>query len=650
MHFTLWPGRTGSQGGHAEITWESFLDFVAAPVVAPTKEALEGWSPARFRGHQRARANVERVSAIVIDDDKRGLPLEAAAALWRAFAGLIHTSHSHTPEMPKYRVVLRASRDMTADEYDVVWRAVRSYVAGQGHHVDEAPKDPSRLWFVPAHKADASYGWCELPGAPIDVDAVLSASDKEHQGPDQPRTPSRGGENIGQLTTGSRRAAMAAALRAAWPARGRHEAQLALAGALRSEGFTEAEAVDFLTEVAGDRPKREATCRHTWSRDQGAPLTGWTRLKAFVDPVVVDAARGALGRGADWNADMTRRLAEVSRETDKVSTPPVEGLQAGPFHFNFGNLNAPLPPLSYLIDTLIVRGEVAMLVAHGGSLKTWVAFSLGLAVATGRPWLGRFAVGRGRAAIIDFESGDYEVRRRLKLLGARDEDVGSGLIWSSYPAAKLTDTETWIALAGLNLELLIVDSFNAANPGEDENDARAALLLQCAGKFANATGTTVIVIHHARKGAGGDAREVVRGSTAIFAACDRIFGFFETEARDGGVVTSIVRSVKDGAGRRPSEFQVELSDEHGLRYIDAPIEPKEPADPVEACKPRIIALLRDRADGANQEDLLDALGGRKDRARPILKAALKQLVLANIVVKHTPGKQVFYTLNRSVEV
>ena len=105
-------------------------------------------------------------------------------------------------------------------------------------------------------------------------------------------------------------------------------------------------------------------------------------------------------------------------------------------------------------------------------------------------------------------------------------------------------SRTWIALAALGLELLVVDSFNAASPEADENDARSALMLQHAGRFANATGCTVIFIHHARKGSGGDRRESVRGSTAIFAACDRVFEFDELEKREGGVVLSTMRSTK----------------------------------------------------------------------------------------------------------
>ena len=71
------------------------------------------------------------------------------------------------------------------------------------------------------------------------------------------------------------RVAAAAALGKAWPAGGRHEAQLALAGALLTAKWTDDEAVVFLRavcRVAGDEDaeKRAATVRSTRSKSTRA--------------------------------------------------------------------------------------------------------------------------------------------------------------------------------------------------------------------------------------------------------------------------------------------------------------------------------------------------------------------------------------------
>lgn len=649
MHFTLWPSLTAGEGGYTDVTWADFLGFVASPRVAEDKKALEGWSPIRAKNNRRGAANVEAVSAVVLDDDASGLSTEQVAAVYAGASGVVHTSFSHAPEHPKHRVVLRCSRDMTPDEYPRVWRFVRDAATARGQRLDEAPKDASRFWYVPGRREGGVYDWRELAGQPLDVDAILRQANEPSSTP-TPRSEgsterarvdaSRDQSQPGQLR--DRRAPVAAMLGVAWPAKGRHEAQLALAGALRAEGWPEADALEFLCAVckaAGDedRSKREATIRHTYDRPADAPLTGWTRLKALVDGVVVDAARGALGQAAEWNEATNRRLAELQaaerRQPDL--TPNGDTVKFGPFTFRVGGFDAALPPIKYMIDGLIGRGDVVMLVAHGNSLKTWLAFSIALAVASGRPWLARFAVEKGRVGILDFESDDYEERRRFKLLGASDAAVADRLLREPYPSAKLADVEAWIALAEARLDLLVIDSFNAASSTEDENDARAAAMLHHAGRFANATGCTVIVIHHARKGAGGDPREIVRGSTALFAACDRVFWFPEIEKKGGGIVLSTMRSVKDGAGRAPGDVRVELSDQ-GLRYVDAPDETAEDRPKTEA-ENETWLIERLKRGRMLKADALNLLRGQAEKRR----AAISKLSAGSLIHEYKEGAKVF---------
>jgi hypothetical protein len=311
-----------------------------------------------------------------------------------------------------------------------------------------------------------------------------------------------------------------------------------------------------------------------------------------------------------------------------------------------GGLDADQEPIEFWIDGLIARGDVVMLVAHGNSLKTWLALSFGHAIASGRPWLGKFAAKRGRVAILDYESGEYEIVRRLKLLGVKDAQVEDRLLRSSYSGANLSNPETWLALEEAGLDVIIVDSFNAASDATlDENDARSAMMLKYAGCFAEHTGCIVIVIHHARKGSGGDQREIVRGSTALYAACDRVFKFDEPEKKEGGLVLSTMKSVKDGAGRPPANVRVELSDQ-GLRWVEISPEEAKAEDNEDSIRRAIIDTLRKKPSGSGGEELIDSLEGAKDVRRRVFA----RLLLADIVHKHTIGKRVFYTLNEGIEI
>lgn len=644
MHLTLWPSPTEPSGGHFELDWSELVRFCASPVVVERREALQGWSPVRFTGNRRKLENVELVSAIVLDvDDAGGRSFEDVCSCFPGTTGVVHTSFRHAPGATRCRIVLRCSRDMTADEHARVWRAVNTYAASHGLVLDAATKDASRFWYVPGRRPDGLFEWRELFGVPIDVDAVLAAVPGEPSSPaPAPATPATTAPAPATFGDTPRRRAMAAALGAAWPEKGRHEAQLALAGALRSEGWPENEALEFLCAVcrtAGneDRTKRLATIRHTYDRADGAALTGWTRLKSHVDPVLVDAARKALARDADTDEQLERRLAELAAERAARTATPAKGpapgtdtVIVGPFTFRVGGLDAAQEPLTFVVDPLIGRGDVTMFVAHGNSLKTWLAFSIALAIASGRPWLGRFPTKQGKVAILDYESGEFEVTRRLKLLGASDSELGERLLRCSYSGADLTKSETWLALAEAGLDLLIIDSFNAASPNTDENDARAALMLQHAGRFAEMLICTVIVIHHARKGEGGDERETVRGSTAIYGACDRVYRFGDLEKKDvapgSRLVLTTMYSIKDGAGQPPPPVRVELSDS-GLRWVEGAEKPKDDEPSPENNREIVMTVVRANPAGVSKGTLLDAMLGRKQTKVELLA----QMILAGDV-------------------
>ena len=116
-------------------------------------------------------------------------------------------------------------------------------------------------------------------------------------------------------------------------------------------------------------------------------------------------------------AAMTRRLAEV--QAANADTKP-EGLG-----FEYGAWDIEPPPIDFLVDGLLPRACVGMVYGRADALKTWLLFSLGIAVASGRPWLGRFNVSKAaKVGIVDFETGKGKTR--------------TGASTCSGPAATLT--------------------------------------------------------------------------------------------------------------------------------------------------------------------------------------------------------------------
>lgn len=283
--------------------------------------------------------------------------------------------------------------------------------------------------------------------------------------------------------------------------------------------------------------------------------------------------------------------------------------------------DAAIEPPTWLIDGLIPVSTVGMFVAHGSSLKTWTMLSAASAVAQGVPWLEKFATRKGRALILDYESGSYELRRRVRLLeGGRVVGLGA---WS-FPERRVDDVDLWKYIASIpDVSLLCIDSLaEGTTPGIDENVKAAAYPLQLAARYTEGTGASVIFIHHAKKDDAGDDRKAVRGSTAIFAALDWCYGFEPVE-ETATFKRMQMHCIKPCMGAKPLPVPLELTDA-GLRLYEGA--PKLDADatddevqsriklalqagPVET-KSKLARVCRLRAERIGQE--LDVMVVRKE--------------------------------------
>lgn len=141
-----------------------------------TRAAKDGaaWAPAIFNG-SRAKANAREVCAIVLDYDDGADPMDATRALdERGVCYIAHSTHSHTPAAPKFRIVIPLARSVPAKAWPEFYpRAARFF--GQGK-TDEKCKDASRLYFLPSHpKSHAADAFSfYYPGDLLDPDDVPS--------------------------------------------------------------------------------------------------------------------------------------------------------------------------------------------------------------------------------------------------------------------------------------------------------------------------------------------------------------------------------------------------------------------------------------------------------------------------------------------
>ncbi len=186
------------------------------------------------------------------------------------------------------------------------------------------------------------------------------------------------------------------------------------------------------------------------------------------------------------------------------------------------------PPTEWIVDGLIPEQAIVLLSAHPASFKTWLALDLSLKVATGEKFLNRFNTNKTGVLIMDAESGDRQLQKHFKILGASSDLPIYYQICNRKRIDKKFATDLLVKCLEKNIKLVIFDSltrFHDAN----ENDSR-----EMSGVFESFTtlknhGVTCLVICHSRKSGIGDLNkqpnyrsqaESIRGSSDILAACD----------------------------------------------------------------------------------------------------------------------------------
>lgn len=88
------------------------------------------------------------------------------------FAMIVHSTHSHTTEKPRYRVIVPLSRECTPLEYSAV---AHKMAEGIGlDQVDMTSCEPVRLMYWASAPKDAPTLYFAQDGEPLDVDVILS--------------------------------------------------------------------------------------------------------------------------------------------------------------------------------------------------------------------------------------------------------------------------------------------------------------------------------------------------------------------------------------------------------------------------------------------------------------------------------------------
>ncbi|GAC1664470.1 MAG: hypothetical protein PVS3B2_00140 [Candidatus Dormibacteraceae bacterium] len=209
---------------------------------------------------------------------------------------------------------------------------------------------------------------------------------------------------------------------------------------------------------------------------------------------------------------------------------------------------------TWMIKHLLPTECIGVLFGASGTFKSFVAVDMACHVARGMPWLGR-RTARGSVVYLAAEGGGGIWKRVCAWHKARK------LPWTDtplhvIPAALDLATDTGrmaeaIKGAGVTPALVVIDTMSQTFGGEENSSTDVAAYFRALSALIKQRWhCAVLVLHHS----GHSATERPRGSTAIQANTDFIFGLFRDEKEMLATMTCV--HVKDGERFNDATFSL----------------------------------------------------------------------------------------------
>lgn len=187
FYITTGKCRQEAHWKNEEWSWGKFVERVSgthrtaerlAEYMSATKtrqdeiKDIGGFVGGYLRGGKRRKENVVSRRLLTLDIDF------ASADCWDIFcvmydcASLVYSTHKHTPEKPRLRLVILLDRDVTPEEYEAIGRRVAQSMGIE--MFDDTTYQAERLMYWPSTAADGEFFFRFQDGPALSADNVLA--------------------------------------------------------------------------------------------------------------------------------------------------------------------------------------------------------------------------------------------------------------------------------------------------------------------------------------------------------------------------------------------------------------------------------------------------------------------------------------------
>ena len=391
---------------------------------------------------------------------------------------------------------------------------------------------------------------------------------------------------------------------------------------------------DFLPEIETKTEKERATQTKGWEKEllggvpEGERNTAFTRLagrylnkglsRDEILPILIDInSRNKPPLGEKEVESILDSIMQTRQRSlpERIEYKKEEKGQRINYHLTTLDEVFEYPEPTYLIDPVLIEGTVSILGAYTGVGKSVVALSIIRSILTGEALWGEYHVAKtGPVLLIDEETPQSFLRERTSKMGFTP---GLPLHLLHFQDVRLDRDDFFNALIEKIEEvkpiLVVIDSLIRIHRLKEDDSVSMALVVGRLRKIAN-SGTTVLVIHHHKKGE-GPLSQKLRGSSDIPGGVDIEYALLPV----GDYL--VFKSVKT---RTQPLTPIKLKMEVSAEYISLTYQGEEFGEEGEILSEVISILEEDGEQGV--EKIFKSLKGRGlkvgiNRLRELLKKA-----------------------------
>ena len=173
-----------------EISWDDFCRRVSTTqtttetveeyrkMTKPQQDAVKdvgGFVGGHLRGGRRKTGTVLCRSMLTLDMDHGTPDILDELSLFNSHELCVYSTHKHTPEAPRLRLIFPLKRDVSEEEYPALARKVAQEIGMD--LFDETTYQPHRLMYWPSTSRNGEYVYQVMDGDILDPDAYLGLYD-----------------------------------------------------------------------------------------------------------------------------------------------------------------------------------------------------------------------------------------------------------------------------------------------------------------------------------------------------------------------------------------------------------------------------------------------------------------------------------------